>query len=94
MNGLGVNTVNYGVSIRTVALTRSGKRFMCPNPRCHLCGLAADADINGARVIARFGASFMRPSGPWLSCTLDHRASENTRLDALGTSPRTLAVGT
>ena len=74
--------------------TRSGKRFMCSNPRCHLCGLAADADINGARVIARLGASFMRPSGPWLSCALDHRASENARLDAPGTSPRALAVGT
>jgi transposase len=73
---------------------RSGKRFVCTNPRCYLCGLAADADINGARVIARLGASFMRPSGPWLSCALDYRASENTRPEPTGTSPQALAVGT
>ena len=73
---------------------RSGKRFVCTNPRCHLCGLAADADINGARAIARLGASFMRPSGPWLSCALDCRASENTRLEPTGASPQALAVGT
>jgi putative transposase len=74
--------------------TRSGKRFVCGNPHCHLCGLAVDADINGARVIARLGAAFMRPSGPWLSCALDCRASENTRLEPPGTSPLALAVGT
>jgi putative transposase len=73
---------------------RSGKRFVCTNPGCHLCGLAADADVNGARVIARLGASFMRPSGPWLSCALDCRASGNTRLELPGTSPQALAVGT
>jgi IS605 OrfB family transposase len=73
---------------------RSGKRFVCPNPRCHLCGLAVDADINGARVIARLGAAFMRPSGPWLSCALDCRASANTRLEPTGASPQALAVGT
>jgi IS605 OrfB family transposase len=74
--------------------TRSGKQFVCTNPGCHLCGLATDADINGARVIARLGASFMRPSGPWLSCALGHRASENTRLEPTGASPQALAVGT
>jgi putative transposase len=73
---------------------RSGKRFVCQNPQCHLCGRAADADINGARVIARLGASFMRPSGPWLSCALDRRASKNTRLEPAGASPQALAVGT
>ena len=73
---------------------RSGKRFVCGNPVCHLYGLAADADINGARVIARLGAAFMRPSGPWLSCALDCRASENTRLEPTGASPQALAVGT
>jgi hypothetical protein len=67
---------------------------VCPNPRCHLCGLAVDADINGARVIARLGAAFMRPSGPWLSCALDCRASANTRLEPTGASPQALAVGT
>jgi putative transposase len=73
---------------------RSGKRFVCSHPRCHLHGLVADADMNGARVIARLGASFMRPSGPWLSCALDYRASENTRLEPPGASPQALAVGT
>ena len=73
---------------------RSGKRFVCGNPACHLYGLATDADINGARVIARLGASFMRPSGPWLSCALDCKASENTRLEPTGASPQALAVGT
>jgi transposase len=43
---------------------RSGKQFVCHNPCCPLYGLSADADINGARVIARLGASFMRPRGP------------------------------
>jgi putative transposase len=74
--------------------TRSGKRFVCGNPHCRLYGLAVDADINGARVIARLGAAFMRPSGPWLSCALDCRASENTRLEPTGASPQALAVGT
>jgi putative transposase len=73
---------------------RSGKRFVCSNQRCHLHGLAVDADVNGARVIARLGASFMRPSGPWLSCALDYRASENTRPEPTGTSSQALAVGT
>jgi IS605 OrfB family transposase len=73
---------------------RSGKRFVCTNRRCPLCGLAVDADVNGARVIARLGASFMRPSGPWLSCPLDCRASENTRPEPTGASPQALAVGT
>jgi IS605 OrfB family transposase len=73
---------------------RSGKRFVCRNPRCHLCGRAADADMNGARVMARLGASFMRPGGPWLRCPLDHRASENTRLEPSGASPQALAVCT
>jgi IS605 OrfB family transposase len=74
--------------------TRSGKRFVCGHPLCHRYGLAVDADINGARVIARLGAAFMRPSGPWLSCVLDHRASERTRLEPTGASPQALAVGT
>jgi putative transposase len=72
---------------------RSGKRFVCTNACCPLYGLSADADINGARVIARLGASFMRPRGPWLSCALNCRASENTRLKPTGTSPQALAVG-
>jgi putative transposase len=73
---------------------RSGKRFVCGHPRCQLYRQAVDADINGARVIARLGASFMRPSGPWLSCALDCKASENTRLEPTGASPQALAVGT
>ena len=64
--------------------TRTGKRFVCDNAGCHLYGLAVDADINGARVIARLGVSFRAPSGPWLRCPLDRRASP---------SPRALAVG-
>src|SRR5205823_1478228 len=35
---------------------RSGKSFRCTNPRC---GWHGDADLNGARVIARLGDSVM-----------------------------------
>jgi transposase len=73
---------------------RSGKRFVCTKACRPLYGLSADADINGARIIARLGASFMRPRGSWLSCALNCRASENTRLEPTGTSPEALAVGT
>jgi len=44
---------------------RCGKRFSCVNPACAWRG---DADVNGARNIARLGAVLMRPGGPPLCC--------------------------
>ena len=53
------------------------KRFRCVNPRCCWCG---DADLNGARMIARVGDSVTVPGGPGLSCPLDSRAATSPRL--------------
>jgi putative transposase len=56
---------------------RSGKHFRCINPRC---GWHGDADLNGARMIARLGDSVMVPGGPGLSCPLSSRATTSPRL--------------
>ena len=63
---------------------RSGKRFSCSNPACACRG---DADVNGARNIARLGAVLMRPGGPALCCLYqpDARATTSPRASALGT---------
>ncbi len=44
---------------------RCGKRFACCNPACAWRG---DADLNGARNIARLGLVLMQPGGPPLCC--------------------------
>jgi IS605 OrfB family transposase len=57
---------------------RSAKRFRCINPHC---GWDGDADLNGARMIARLGDSVMVPArGPGLSCPLGPRATTSPRL--------------
>jgi putative transposase len=44
---------------------RSGKSFKCGH-----CGWEGDADLNGANVIALFGAVVNQPRGSWLACQL------------------------
>jgi len=63
---------------------RAGKRFMCRNSACAWWG---DADYNGARNIARVGASVMCPGGPPLCCLYqpDGRATTSPGAFALGT---------
>ncbi len=61
---------------------RSGKRFSCCDPACAWRG---DADLNGARNIARLGAVLMRPGGPALCCLYQPDARATTSPRALGT---------
>jgi len=63
---------------------RCGKRFSCVNPACAWRG---DADLNGARNIARLGAGLMRPGGPSLCCLYQPggRATTSPGASALGT---------
>jgi len=63
---------------------RCGKRFSCVNPACAWRG---DADVNGARNIARLGAVLVRPGGPALCCLYQPDARATT-------SPGALALGT
>jgi putative transposase len=59
---------------------RSGKSFKCGH-----CGWEGDADLNGANVIALFGAVVNQPRGPGLFCSL----VEQSRLRATESPPRT-----
>ncbi|ABD02176.1 ISSoc1, transposase [Synechococcus sp. JA-2-3B'a(2-13)] len=64
---------------------RSGKKFKCGH-----CGWEGDADLNGANVIALFGAVVNQPRGSGLFCSL----VEQNRLRATESPLRTaLAVG-
>jgi IS605 OrfB family transposase len=54
---------------------RQGQHFACAH-----CGLACDADLNGAKVISLRGAAVNRPGGPGLYCSLSDspRAAESS----------------
>ena len=46
---------------------RSGKRFVCRNPRC---GWKGDSDWNAAMNLETLGLNLGQPRGPWIHCTL------------------------
>ncbi len=59
---------------------RSGKQFKCGH-----CGWEGDADLNGANVIALFGAVVNQPRGPGLFCSLVEHNRLRATVRASGT---------